>query len=210
MSLEHAIPAARTREEHARQARILELLTLGWNTVEAGVAILAGLSAGSIALVGFGADSVVECLSGAVLLWRLRIFHDDEGRDRLALRLVGLSLLALATYIAVDAGVALVRREAPDASPVGIALASLSLIVMPLLARAKRRAAALMGSAALQADSRQTDFCAYLSAILLAGLILNAAVGWWWADPVAGLGMTLIIAREGILATRGQSCTCSG
>lgn len=192
-----------SRTASLRRGRRLEYLTIGWNSLEAVVAIGAGLVAGSIALVGFGVDSVIETSSGAILLWRL---VSGEHRERIALKLVGISFLALATYVAFDAGKSLLLREPPDESYVGIALAALSLIVMPLLARAKRRVAANLNSRALDADSRQTDICAYLSAILLAGLGLNALWGWWWADPVAGLVMIPIIAREGIEALRGESC----
>jgi divalent metal cation (Fe/Co/Zn/Cd) transporter len=131
-----------------------------------------------------------------------------ERSERLALRLVGASFLALALYVALDAGWTLLQREAPQESIPGIALAIASLIVMPLLARAKRRVAAGLGSGAMQADSRQTDICAYLSAILLGGLVLNATLGWWWADPVAGLAMVPLIAKEGIEGLRGKTC-CS-
>jgi divalent metal cation (Fe/Co/Zn/Cd) transporter len=145
--------------------------------LEAAVAIGAGLFAGSIALVGFGVDSVIETSSGATLLWRL---FSGEERERFALRLVGVSFIALALYVAFDAVKSLIFREAPERTYAGIALAALSLIVMPLLARAERKVAAGLNSRALLADSRQTDICAYLSAILLAGLGLNALLGWWW------------------------------
>ena len=196
-----------TRSANVRRGRNLEYLTIGWNSLEAVVAIGAGLLAGSIALVGFGVDSVIESLSGAVLLWRL---FAGEHREQLALKLVGLSFLLLAAYVAFDAGKSLLFRESPEASYVGIGLAVLSLIVMPVLARAKRRVAANLNSRALAADSRQTDICAYLSAILLVGLGLNALFGWWWADPVAGLVMIPIIAKEGIEALRGETCCGEG
>jgi divalent metal cation (Fe/Co/Zn/Cd) transporter len=187
----------------------LEVLTVAWNSAEAIIGITAGLVAGSIALVGFGLDSVIEVSSGAVLLWRLRADRDHTRREhaeRLALRLVGISFLALAAYVAADALYSLWRRQAPEQSYVGIGLAAVSLVVMPLLARAKRRVAAELSSAALHADSQQTQICAYLSAILLAGLALNAALGWWWADPVAALLMTPIIVSEGAEALRGKTC----
>jgi divalent metal cation (Fe/Co/Zn/Cd) transporter len=194
------------READTRSGRRLEYFTLGWNVIEAAVAVGAGLLAGSIALVGFGVDSVIESLSSVVLLWHLRSHVADEARERRALRLVGVCFFVLAAYVAVDSGLALLRREAPDASLVGIALAIVSLIVMPILARAKRTVAARLDSAALAADSRQTDLCAYLSAILLGGLALNATLGWWWADPVAALAMVPIIFREGMQAFRGGVC----
>lgn len=195
-----------SREVDTRNGRRLEYFTLGWNVTEAAVAITAGVIAGSIAMIGFGADSVIESLSSIVLLWHLRSPEADERRERLALRLVGVCFLILAAYVAFDAVHSLIRRESPDASIVGIGLAIVSLIVMPLLARAKRRVAARLGSAALKADSRQTDLCAWLSAILLVGLALNAAFGWWWADPVAALVMVPIIIREGTQALRGEVC----
>ncbi|HXG85791.1 MAG TPA: cation transporter [Pyrinomonadaceae bacterium] len=195
------------RNANVRRGRNLEYLTIGWNSMEAVVAIGAGLLAGSIALVGFGVDSVIESLSGAVLLWRL---FAGEHREQLALKLVGVSFLFLAAYVAFDAGKSLLFREPPETSYVGIGLAILSLIVMPVLARAKRRVAANLNSRALQADSRQTDICAYLSAILLFGLGLNALFGWWWADPVAALVMIPIIAKEGIEALRGETCCGEG
>jgi len=185
------------------QGRRLEYLTIGWNSLEAIISIGAGLVAGSIALVAFGIDSIIEVSSGLVLLWRL---VSGEHREELALKLVGLSFIALAGYVAFDAAKSLILREAPDVSYVGIAIAALSLVVMPLLARAKRSVAGRLNSRALVADSRQTDICAYLSAILLAGLGLNAVIGWWWADPVAAIAMVPIIAKEGIEALRGDTC----
>jgi divalent metal cation (Fe/Co/Zn/Cd) transporter len=193
-----------------RRGRSLEYLTIGWNLLEGLVAVGAGVVAGSTALVGFGIDSFIESLSGGAVLWRLRSDEDAERRERVALRLVGVSFLALAAYVAFDAVKALVYREPPDASYVGIALAVLSLVAMPLLARAKRRVAAGLNSRAMQADSRQTDICAYLSAILLSGLILNALFGWWWADPAAALVMTPIIVKEGVEALRGETCCGDG
>ena len=187
-------------------ARRLEYLTLGWNGIEATVSIAFGILAGSIALIGFGVDAFIESVSGAVLLWRLRAGEIGESREKLALRLVGWSFLALAAYVLFDAGKSLWERERPDASTVGIVIATLSLIVMPLLARAKRHVAARMNSRALAADSKQTQLCAYLSAILLAGLALNYLFGWWWSDPLAALTMVPIIAREGIEALRGETC----
>jgi divalent metal cation (Fe/Co/Zn/Cd) transporter len=198
-----------TRPNIIRRGLRLEYFTLAWNSLEALVAIVSGLFAGSIALVGFGFDSVIECASGVALIWRLRSDDDHANRERherLAVRLVGASFLLLATYIAYEAIHTLVRHEAPEKSLPGILLASASLIVMPLLARAKRRVASALNSGAMQADSRQTDLCAYLSAILLGGLIVNALFGWWWADPVAGLVMIPIIVREGVEGLRGETC----
>jgi divalent metal cation (Fe/Co/Zn/Cd) transporter len=195
-----------------RRGRLLEYLTVGWNSLEGLIAVAAGLAAGSVALVGFGFDSVIEVTSGAALLWRLHMDAPErrERAEKIALKLVGWSFLLLAAYVAFDAGKSLVSREPPEASYVGIALAAFSLIVMPLLARAKRRVAAGINSRALQADSRQTDICAYLSAILLGGLLANALLGWWWADPVAALVMVPIIVKEGVGALRGETCCDEG
>lgn len=187
----------------------LEYFTVGWNLLEAVVALVSGVVASSIALIGFGLDSLIEMSSGGVLLWRLRSDKDDqrrEGMERRALKLVGASLLALAAYVLGESTMSLVRREVPERSLPGIALAIASLVAMPLLARAKRKVASEIASAALHADSKQTDICAYLSAILLLGLLLNAAFGWWWADPAAGLLMVPLIAHEGIQALRGRTC----
>lgn len=184
------------------RGRRLEYLTLGWNSLEAVASIGAGLLAGSIALVGFGFDSVIECVSGATMLWRLR----DESRERTAVKVVGFSFLLLAVYVAVDAGKTLIAKEPPERSIIGICIAALSLIAMPLLARAKRKVARELNSGAMQADSRQTDVCAYLSAILLGGLVLNATLHWWWADPVAALIMVPIIVKEGWDGLRGKTC----
>lgn len=198
-----------TRAAAIHRGLSLEYFTVAWNLLEAAIALVSGAVAGSIALIGFGLDSLIEVSSGGILLWRLHADHDEERRERVercALKLVGASLLLLAAYVAGDSVVSLVRREAPERSLPGIALAITSLIAMPLLARAKRRVASTLGSSALQADSRQTDICAYLSAILLLGLLLNAALGWWWADPVAGLIMVPLIAYEGSEALRGRTC----
>jgi divalent metal cation (Fe/Co/Zn/Cd) transporter len=189
-----------------RRGRRLEYLTIAWNSAEALVALAAGLLAGSIALVGFGLDSLIEVLSGGIVLWRL--LADNERAERIALKVVGASFLALAAYVALDSIKTLWLRAPPEHSLAGIILAALSLVVMPLLARAKRRVAASIGSPALHADSRQTGLCACLSAILLGGLVLNALLGWWWADPVAGLVMAPIIANEGREALRGETCGC--
>jgi divalent metal cation (Fe/Co/Zn/Cd) transporter len=205
-----SISRAAPRAADVRRGRRLEYFTVAWNSLEAVVAIGAGLFAGSVALVGFGVDSVIETSSGAVLLWRLRDGERGEAREAVALRLVGVSFLLLAAYVAYGAVRSLLMREPPEASYAGIAIAALSLVVMPLLARAKRRVAAQLGSRAMRADARQTDLCAYLSAILLAGLAVNALFGLWWADPAAALLMTPIIAREGVRALRGEACCDAG
>jgi len=190
-----------------RRGRLLAYLTIGWNSIEGIIAVGAGIVAGSIALVGFGVDSVIEVSSGAIILWRL---VSGEHRERLALRLVGISFVALAAYVAFDAVKSLWFRELPETTYIGIAIAALSLVVMPFLAPQKRKVATELNSNAMKADSRQTDLCAYLSAILLGGLILNAILGWWWADPAAALIMVPIIAKEGIDALRGETCADCG
>ena len=187
-----------------RRGRRLEILTIGWNFVEAIVSVAAGFLAGSVSLIGFGIDSVIESLSGAVLLWRLA--EDQGGREVRARKLVAVTFFLLAAYVAIGSVRSLVAHRPPEASWIGIVIAALSLAVMPVLARAKRRVAAGLSSSALVSDSRQTDLCAVLSAILLAGLAANAWLGWWWADPVAGLVMVPIIAWEGRRAWRGEEC----
>ena len=187
----------------------LEYLTLAWNAFEAAVALISGSVAGSFALVGFGLDSVIETASAGVLLWRLSLDADAGRRERTeysAQRLVGICFLLLGTYVAFESIRSLWVKTEPERSLPGILIAVAAVIVMPVLARAKRRVAAQLGSLALRADSRQADFCAYLSAILLAGLLLHALLGWWWADPVAALVMTPIIAREGVQNLRGHRC----
>lgn len=197
-----------TAVSHEARARRLEVVTVAWNVLEAVVAIGAGVIAGSPSLVGFGVDSVIESSSAAVLLWRLA--GQGASREGTALKLVGWSFMLLAAYVLWDSADSLIRREPPEVSVAGIVIAALSLIAMPLLARAKRTVATEMGSRSLAADARQTDLCAYLSAILLAGLLLNALFGWWWADSVAALVMVPIIAKEGFDALKGKSCDCHG
>ena len=172
---------------------------------------LAALAAGSVALLGFGIDSFVESVSGSVLVWRLRSEaagdRDEETIERFerrAERLVGFSFFALAAYVVFDAMTTLLTQERPDASPVGIALTAVSIGVMLWLARAKRRTAAELGSRALAADAEQTQACWYLSIVVLAGIGLNALFGWWWADPVAALGVSVILVREGREAWSGE------
>jgi divalent metal cation (Fe/Co/Zn/Cd) transporter len=194
------------RVEHIRRGRFLEYLTIGWNSIEAIVAVSAGVASGSTSLIGFGFDSVIENSSAFTLLWRLRAGEIGEQREKFALKLVGISFLILAAYIAFSALKSLLAYQPPEISYIGIVLSALSLIVMPVLARAKRHVADNLNSRALKADSRQTDICAYLSAILLAGLGLNALFGWWWADSAAALVMTPIIIKEGIESLRGKTC----
>ena len=196
-----------------RRGRRLEYFTLAWNSVEGIVAVVAGVIAGSISLVGFGIDSFIEVTSGAALLWRMNVdqdVHRRERNERLALRIVGACFLALAAYIAYESIRDLVQRNAPERSVAGIVLACASLVAMPLLSRAKRKVGSGLGSAAMDADARQAEFCTYLSAILLCGLLLNALFRLWWADPVAGLVMVPIIAKEGIEGIRGKGCQDCG
>jgi divalent metal cation (Fe/Co/Zn/Cd) transporter len=198
-----------TRSDLVRHARRLEYLTITWNSIEAAVAVWLALRASSIALLGFGLDSVIETASGAAVLWRFGWGRDTHHAERRALRVVGICFIALAAYVTIDSVVSLAAHGRIRESWPGIILATVSLIGMPLLARAKRRTAAAISSAALQADSRQTDFCAYLSAILLLGLLAESLLGWWWADAVAALGMVPLIVREGVEAVRGETC-CAG
>ncbi|MBI2816175.1 MAG: cation transporter [Acidobacteria bacterium] len=197
------------RRPFVRRGKHLEYFTIAWNAVEGVVGVVAGVLAGSISLVGFGVDSFIEVTSGAALLWRMSSDaqeHERERNERVALRIVGSCFIALALYVTYEAGSDLLARRAPEQSLAGIVLAVVSLIVMPLLSRAKRRVGAQLDSAAMNADARQTEFCTYLSAILLAGLVLNATLGWWWADPAAGLIMVPVIAKEGIQGLRGNAC----
>jgi divalent metal cation (Fe/Co/Zn/Cd) transporter len=198
-----------TRHDLVRHGQRLEYFTIAYNTAEGLVSIVAGIVAGSVSLIGFGLDSMIEVTSGAALLWRLH--HDlnpsrREQAERITQKLVGWCFLALAAYIAYESASTLIRQQSPERSIPGIIVAAVSVVVMPLLARAKRRVAAGIGSSAMTADSRQADFCTYLSAILLGGLVLNALLGWWWADPVAGLVMVPIIAKEGVDGLRGKAC----
>jgi len=192
-----------------RHGRRLEYFTIAWNGLEGLVAVVAGAIAGSISLVGFGIDSFIEVTSGSVLLWRMSVDEEVQHRElneRRALRIVGDCFLLLAAYIAYESVLDLWSRRAPEHSIPGIVLACVSLVVMPLLSRAKRKVGRALGSAAMHADAKQTEFCTYLSAILLAGLLLNAFFGLWWADPVAALIMVPIIAKEGIEGLQGKAC----
>lgn len=189
-----------------RRGLWLNYIGIGYNSLEGIFAIGAGLVSGSIALVGFGVDSVIEVSASIAAQWRLRSDLDPVRREeveRYTLRIIGVSFLALAAYVAYDSGMSLWNRDEPAESRFGIALAAVSLVVMPLLVRAKRRVAVGLGSRSLHADAQQTMLCTYLSAILLGGLLLNAMLGWWWADPVAALCMVPIIANEGIEGVKG-------
>jgi divalent metal cation (Fe/Co/Zn/Cd) transporter len=193
----------------ARHGRRIEYFTITWNLLEGLIAVVAGAIAGSISLVGFGVDSFIEVTSGAALLWRMSVDAEEHRRERIervTLRMVGACFLSLAAYVGYEAASNLVERKGPEHSLPGIILACVSLVVMPLLSRAKRRVGAHLKSAAMNADARQTEFCTYLSAILLGGLILNMVSDFWWADPVAALIMVPIIAREGVDALRAKTC----
>ena len=197
------------RTAAVRRGRQLEYFTVVWNVLEGLVAVVTGAMARSIALVGFGIDSFIEVASGSALLWRMSVDSDSRRRElneKRALRIVGTCFLLLAAYIAYDSIVDLWSKSAPEHSVPGIVLACVSLIVMPLLSREKRKVGRALRSAAMHADARQTEFCTCLSAILLVGLLLNALFGLWWADPLAGLLMVPIIAKEGIDGLQGRAC----
>ena len=196
-----------SRSALVRRGQKLSRITLAYNSLEGLISILIGALAGSISLVGFGADSVIEVSSSVAALWRLRSDADPAQRlrtERLTLRLIGASFLALAIYVVVDAMRSLYLHEKPEKTLPGIAIAAASVVVMPMLARAKRRVAVALGSRALTADAMQTTLCTWLSAIVLVGVGLNAFLGWWWADPVAAICMTPIIAKEGLEGIRGE------
>lgn len=196
------------REELRRSGRRLEWFSIGYNLLEAVFALASGMLANSIALIGFGLDSCIELTSALALMWRLQHDQDVEWRERRALRIVGCCLLALAVFVTYESVETLLDGERPRPSTPGLIIATLSVLIMPWLARAKRNIAHALNSAALAADSRQTDFCAYLSVILLAGLALNQFFGLWWADPVASLGMAAVMVREGYDAVRARACGC--
>jgi divalent metal cation (Fe/Co/Zn/Cd) transporter len=202
-------------EDGVRSARCgaawerLEYFTIGWNTLEGLVAVVAGALAGSISLLGFGIDSFIEVTSGTVLLWKMSVDADALKRERnemFSLRIVGVCFLALAIYVVYESVSDLVSRKAPEHSIPGIVLACVSLIVMPVLSRAKKKVATSLGSLAMHAEAKQTDFCVYLSAILLIGLLLNTMLGWYRTGPLAGLIMVPIIAKEGFDGIRARAC----
>ena len=193
------------RRRYGRRAQLLAGASVTYNVIEAVIAIAAGLVAGSIALVGFGLDSIIEVSSGLIILWQFR--HPmPESRERTALRLMALSFFALAAYVTFESARALATADEPDASKVGIVLACASLVVMPFLSWAQRRTGRALGSNAVVADSTQTLLCTYMSAVLLAGLVLNATLGWYWADPIAGLVIAAVAVKEGREAWRGEGC----
>jgi divalent metal cation (Fe/Co/Zn/Cd) transporter len=196
------------RQLAVQRARLLNVATIGWNTVEGVVAIAAGVAAGSVSLVGFGIDSTIEVSAALILAWRL---HQErkggcmQAADARATKAIAASFAALAVYVAYDAIGDLIDGTKPEASTVGVVLAALSLVLMPALARAKARLAPVLGSAAAKADAAQTNLCAVLSAVVLVGVGANWAAGWWWADPVAGLGIALISGAEAVRTWRADS-----
>jgi divalent metal cation (Fe/Co/Zn/Cd) transporter len=198
-------PSAPRRAVLERRVRWVVGATIAYNVVEAVVAIAAGRAASSAALVGFGLDSVVEVLSAAAVAWQFAA-PDPHRRERAALRVIALSFFGLALFVTVDAVRALLGAAEPDRSVVGIALAAVSLVVMPVLSWFERRTGCELGSASAVADSRQTLLCSYLSGVLLVGLVLTATLGWTWADPVAALVIAAVAVREGVEAWRGDAC----
>lgn len=190
----------RERRDALRHALGLEVVSLSYNVLEAGVGVAAGIAAGSVALVGFGLDAVVESASASVLIWRLgterRGRRTAEEAERKAIRLVAVAFGALGLYVGFRAVFDLIQGTRPEESTIGIVLAAVSLIVMPALARAKRAAARELDSRSLEGDSAQTMLCTYMSAVLLGGLAANSVLGWWWADPIAGLVIAGLAARE--------------
>lgn len=203
------------RQAVVRRSRLLNRVTIGWNVVEGVIAVVAGALAGSVSLVGFGLDSGIEVSAAAILAWRLA--KESRGGcmadfDRRATRLIAVSFAALAAYVGVESIRDLIAAREPQASVVGIVLATLSLLVMPLLARAKRRLAPALGSQAAASEADQTRLCAVLSAVLLVGLGLNAALGWWWADPAAGVGIAVLAGAEAVKTWRADALadTCCG
>ncbi|MFJ7414432.1 cation diffusion facilitator family transporter [Streptomyces sp. NPDC098077] len=201
-------PSPARREALARRIRLLVAITIAYNVVEAVVALTAGTIASSSALIGFGLDSVIEVSSAAAVAWQFsaREHAVRESRERTALRIIAVSFFALAAYVAVDAVRALTGTGEAEPSPLGIVIAALSLAIMPFLSAAQRRAGRKIGSASAVADSQQTLLCTYLSAVLLVGLVLNATLGWSWADPVAALVIAVIAIKEGREAWRGKGC----
>ncbi|MGO4663963.1 cation transporter [Terrabacter sp. 2TAF16] len=198
------LPPSR-RAALVRRARLLAAASVAYNVAEAVVAITSGRVADSTALVGFGLDSTVEVMSGLVILWQFGHPVPEE-REHLARRLIAVSFFALAAYVTVESVRAVVAREQPDTSVVGIALAALSLAVMPLLSQWQRRTGRELGSGAVVADGTQTLLCTYLSGVLLVGLLANALLGWWWLDPVAALVIAAVAVREGRSNWRGDAC----
>jgi divalent metal cation (Fe/Co/Zn/Cd) transporter len=210
MARTHTHTETLTADDRARLGRRAQLLagaSVAYNGIEAVIAITAGVVAGSVALVGFGLDSIVEVSSGLIILWQFR-HKMPETRELQALRLMAFSFFALAAYVTFESVRALLGDHDPEPSPVGIALAAASLVIMPFLSWAQRRTGRALGSNTVVADSTQTLLCTYLSAVLLVGLVINATLGWSWADPIAGLVIAAVAVREGVAAWRGENCGC--
>jgi divalent metal cation (Fe/Co/Zn/Cd) transporter len=195
------------REPLVRRAKLLAWLGIGWHGIEAAIAVIAGVAAGSIALIGFGADSLVEAFAGFTLIWRFGSSRaGSESAEVRAQKLIGASFFLIAAYVAVEAVRTISGGDHPGASYVGIALAAITLATMPLLAAAKARVGERLGSSATKSEGRQNLLCAYLSAALLVGLGANALFGWWWADPVTALVIAGVAVNEGREAWRGEAC----
>lgn len=208
MSTMQLQPTRQARQAAVAKARLLNRITIGWNVVEGVIAIVAGAAAGSMSLVGFGLDSVIEVSAAVILAWRLAKEGQRgcmEGFDRRATRLVAVSFAVLAAYVGVESVRDLLGAARPEASGVGIAIAALSLMVMPMLARSKRRLAPVLGSQAAASEANQTKLCAVLSAVVLVGLALNAVLGWWWADPLAGVGIAVVASVEAVRTWRSEA-----
>ena len=202
-------PSSSDRARWVRRAQRLAWAGLGWHLVEAAVAVAAGVAAGSVALIGFGADSLIEAAAGVVVLWLMAgTRSSSQAAERRAQQLIAASFVALAAYVGFEATRDLLGGHRPDASWVGIGLAVVTLATMPPLAAAKRRIGERLGSSATMSESRQTMLCAYLSVALLAGLLANAAMGWWWADPLVALAIAAVAVREAVDAWGGQACDC--
>lgn len=205
--LAHPELSTERRRKLGRRAQMLAGASVAYNAIEAVAAIGAGAFASSIALIGFGLDSVIEMSSGLIILWQFR--HPmPQTRERTALRLIALTFFLLAGYVTVESLRSLTSGTAALHSPLGIVIAALSLVIMPALSWAQRRTGRALASNAVVADSRQTLLCTYLSGVLLLGLVLNSALGWWWADPVVGLVVAGLAVHEGLEAWRGESCAC--
>lgn len=205
------VAGGRRREQLVRRARLLAWSGVGWHVAEAAIAIAAGLAATSVALIGFGADSLVESIAGLIVVWRFADRRQDsEAAERRAQRLIGAGFVLIGAYVAIEAIRALAVGTHPEASWVGIGLAAVTLVTMPLLARAKARIGDQLHSSATLSEGRQNQLCAYLSAALLVGLGANALLSWWWADPVTALAIAAVALHEGREAWRGDACcdTC--
>ena len=203
-----SLPADKRRYVLQRRIRLIVSATIGYNLVEAVVAITAGSIASSAALIGFGLDSVIEVLSAAAVAWQFTR-RDPERWERRTLRVIALAFFALAAYVSVSSVFALAGQEQVQHSTLGIVITALSVVIMPFLSLAERRAGRELGSASAVADSKQTLMCTYLSAAVLVGLVANSLVGWWWADAIAGLVIAAFAIREGIEAWRGDACATS-